>query len=105
MPRSDQATVPAFSLHLIRISILAEAIDFVFSDRLYSAFFPCDIASAVTMYLLCLFFVSFGAFSVGEISHAPVPASLPRDRVFVFVFLLFSLFAWFPVPMLSSLFE
>ena len=63
----------------------------------------------------------FSAFSVGEISYAPVPASLPRDRVFVvvvvvvvvvvfvvvvvIVVVVVSLFAWFPDSMLSSLFE
>ena len=86
MPRSDQDAVPAFPLRLIRFSILAEAIDFVFSDRSYSAFFPRDIASAVTMSLLYVFYVSFIAFSVGEISHASVPASLPRFR-FCLIFL------------------
>ena len=40
--------------------------------------------------------------SVGEVSHTPVPASLPRDRdcFFYSVFLC----AWFPVSVLSSLF-
>ena len=75
-----------FPLRLIRIPILAKVIDFVFSDRLYSAFFPRDIASAVTMSLLYVFCVSFSAFSVGEIPHASVPASLPRFR-FCLIFL------------------
>ena len=104
MPRSDQDAVPVFPLRLIRIPILAKVIDFVFSDRLYSAFFPRDIASAVTMSLLYVFCVSFSVFSVGEIPHAPVPASAARSG-FRFRLFVFSLFAWFPVPMLSSLFE
>ena len=60
-------------------------IDSVFSGRSYSAFFPRDIASAVTMSLINVFWFSFSASSVGKISHAPVPASPPRERVFVFV--------------------
>ena len=83
MPRSDQDAVPALPLRHIRIPILVEVIDFVFSDRLYSAFSPRDIVLAVTMSLLYVFYVFFSAFGVGKISHAPVPACLPRDRVFV----------------------
>ena len=46
--------------------------------------------------------VSSSALIVGNISHAPVPASLPRDRAFCFfAFIL----ACFPVPTLSSLLE
>ena len=72
------------------IPVLAEVIDFVFSDRFVFRLFPRDIALAVTMFLFLVFCVSFIAFSVGEISHAPVPASPPRDRVFVLVCLFFS---------------
>ena len=39
MPPSDQDAVTAFPLRLIRIPTLTEVIDFVVSDRLYSAFF------------------------------------------------------------------
>ena len=85
------------------IPILAEVIDFVFSDRLYSAFFPRDIASAATMSLLYVFCASFSAFSVGEARTRPFQP-LCREIGFPFLF-VFSFFAWFPVPMLSSLFE
>ena len=43
-----------------------------------------------------MFCVSFSALSGGETLHAPVPASLPRDRVF----LLFFPLRGFPVPIL-----
>ena len=96
MPRSGQDAVPAFPLRFIPMPILAKVIDFVFSDRLYSTVFPRDIDSAVKMSLLYVFCVSFSESSVGETSHAPVPASLPRAG-FVFVCLFCFLFAWFPV--------
>ena len=90
MPRSDQDAVPAFPLRLIRFPILAEAIDFVFSDRLYSAFFPCDIASAVTMYLLC-FFLFLLARSVSAKSRTHPFRPLCREIGFSFLFSCFFL--------------
>ena len=105
MPRSDQDAVRAFPFRLIRISILAEVIDFVFSVRLCSAFFPRDTAAAVTMSLLYVFCVSFSAFSVGESRTRPF-RPLCREIGFRFIFIFrFSLFAWFPVPMLPSQLE
>ena len=87
---SDQDAVPAFPLRLIRFPILAEAIDFVFSDRLYSAFFPCDIASAVTMYLLC-FFLFLLARSVSAKSRTHPFRPLCREIGFSFLFSCFFL--------------
>ena len=106
MPRSDQDAVTAFPLHLIRVPMLAEVIDYVFSDRLYSAFFPRDVAYAVTMSILYIFGVSPSALSAGEISHAPVPVSLFRERSRERVlFLFFFSLRYFPVPILPPLFE
>ena len=81
MPRSEQDIVPAFPLHLVRIYILAEVMHFIFQRPFAFRVPQRDISSVVTMSVLCMARVSSGGFNVGEISHAPVPASLPLDRL------------------------
>ena len=58
MPRSGQEAVPAFSLRLPRIPILAEVTDFVLQRPFEFRLLPGDIALAVIMsvlYVLCFF--------------------------------------------------
>ena len=88
MPQSDQDAVPAFPFRLPRIPMLAEVIDFVLQQPFALRLLPCDIAQAVTMSVFYIYCISSSALSVGDISHAPVQASLPRDRVLLFFFSL-----------------
>ena len=53
------------------------------------------------MSVLCISCVSSSTLSADEISHAPVPVYLPRDRV-LFLFLPL---AWFPIASLHYVFH
>ena len=88
MPRSDLDAVPTFPLRLLHIPKPAKLIGFVLQRPFAFRFLPYDVAQAVTMSVFYIYCISSSALSVGDISHAPVQASLPRDRVLLFFFSL-----------------